>query len=296
MKNISILFIVVIPLLLMSCGTKEIERLSMENDSLRNITQYDELQIDEYLMAFNEIQENMNFIKEKENIISFNTSPDTEMSGNIKDRINDDMTTIYDLMKENKQTIQALKKKLKSSGANNSRLEKTIALLNSQIVEKDKEMSALKEELAQLNIKIDGLNTEITDLNSDIDTLETLVDEQGNKIDEQGNIIDEQDQLLNTAYYASGTKKELTANGVLSKNGIFKKIELDDDFDKTYFTKIDIRELSEINISAKKVDLMTSHSSSSYQIVEENGKVIAFKITDAEKFWETSKFLVIVLK
>ncbi len=114
--------------------------------------------------------------------------------------------------------------------------------------------------------------------------------------EDQEDVINDQDEKLNTAYYVYGTKKELIEHNVISKGGVFKKIGLDNDFDKTYFTKIDIRNTKEIKLNSKKIDLMTSHSTSSYEIVETDGKVSAFKIKNADKFWQTSKFLVIVLK
>jgi len=290
MKKLQIFIIIAMPMLLLfSCGNNaEIERLKAQNDSLLGVSQDGEIKIDEYLQAFNEIQQNLNTIKEKENIISEQASGDN-LPGEMKDQINQDMGVIYDLMTENKQTIQSLKTKLKNSGGKNSKLEKTIELYTSQLATQDAELAALKTKLENLNIKIDELNTEITDLNSDIDTLKKIGEEQED-------IINNQDEKLNTAYYVYGTKKELIEHNVITKGGVFKKIELDDEFDKTYFTKIDIRNTKEIKLNSKKIELMTSHPSSAYEIIETNGNVSAFKIKDVEKFWETSKFLVIVLK
>jgi len=290
MKKLQIFIIIAMPMLLLfSCGNNaEIERLQAQNDSLLGVSRDGNIQIDEYLQAFNEIQQNLNTIKEKENIISEQASGEN-LPGNMKDQINKDMGSIYDLMAENKQTIQGLKTKLKKSGGKNSKLEKTIELYTTQMATQDAELSALKIKLENLNIKIDKLNLEITDLNSDIDTLKKIGDEQEE-------LINEQDDKLNTAYYVYGTKKELIEHNVISKGGVFKKIELDDEFDKTYFTKIDVRNTKEIKFNSKKIDLMTSHPGSAYEIVETDGRVSAFKITDVEKFWETSKFLVIVLK
>ncbi len=290
MKKLQIFIIIAMPLfMLFSCGNNaEIERLKAQNDSLLGVSQNGDIKVDEYLQAFNEIQENLNIIKNKENIISEQASGDN-LPGDMKDQINADMGSIYDLMYENKQTIQSLKTKLKKSGGKNSKLEKTIELYTTQMATQDAELSALKIKLENLNIKIDELNTEIIDLNSDIDTLKKIGEDQED-------LISDQDEKLNTAYYVYGTKKELIEHNVINKGGVFKKIELDDDFDKTYFTKIDIRNTKEIKLNSKKIALMTSHPNSAYEIIETDGKVSAFQIKDVEKFWETSKFLVIVLK
>lgn len=291
MKKFSIILSTILStVLLFSCGQNaEIERLQAKNDSLSNITKYSEIKIEEYLQDFNEIQENLNTIKEREKIISMQTSTGGELDGNAKEQINQDVQAMYDLMLENKQTIKNLKNKLSASGLKNSELQKTVKLFEQQLEAKDKELADMKVQLEQLNIEISDLNTEIADLNSDIDTLKKI---EG----EQKEVISDQDQKLNTAYYVYGTKKELIENGVLEKNGLFKKVEFDGDFDKTYFTKIDIRNTTELTFSSKKVELMTTHPSGSYEIVEKDGKVAGFKITDYNQFWQTSKFLVIMLK
>ena len=59
--------------------------------------------------------------------------------------------------------------------------------------------------------------------------------------------INEQTRKINTAFYAIGTEKELKAHKILTKERwlyrIGKNKELQGNFDKSYFTKIDITKL-----------------------------------------------------
>lgn len=64
------------------------------------------------------------------------------------------------------------------------------------------------------------------------------------------------------------------------------------DFQQSYFTKADKRELRSIPTHAKKAKISTNMPAESYTIQDEGGtKVI--KITDPEKFWSLSNYLVI---
>lgn len=286
MKRYSFLILIAVAFLF-SCNNAELEKLKFQNDSLMSVTNTDEIQIQDFLKGFNEIQENLNTIKDKEEIITVKSS-DAELDVNAKDQINEDILTIYELMLENKETIATLKKKLSTASYKNTELQKTIDLFTASITEKDKEITILKDQLAALNIDVEKLNSQIADLSSNVDTLKQVSENQSN-------VIDEQDAKLHTVYYVYGTKTELKEHNILSKDGIFKALKIDDNFDKTYFTKIDDREVLKIDLNAKTATLLTNHPASSYKFIEKDKKVQAIEITDYESFWEKSKFMVIVV-
>jgi len=281
-------FILVGSMFMFSCNNSELERLKLQNDSLMSITTTDEVQINDYLKSFNEIQQNLNTIKEKEAIISVNTDGG-ELDANAKDKINDDILAIYEIMLENKETIAALKKKASSAAYKNTELQKTIDLFAAQITAKDAEITELKNSLAALNIDVANLNSKIENLNSNIDTLKQVSENQNE-------VINEQDEKLNTAYYVYGTKDELKSHNILSKDGAFKAIKLGDDFDSQYFTKIDIREVTKITLNVKNATVMSNHAESSYKLLENDKKIQGIEITNYEKFWEKSKYLVILVE
>jgi hypothetical protein len=104
---------------------------------------------------------------------------------------------------------------------------------------------------------------------------------------------------LNTAYFAFGSKKELLDNKVISTEGgvlgLGKNKELAADFNKDYFTEVNITELKEIPLGYKKIEFTTNHPEDSYKLVETE-MIDKLVITDAKKFWSVSKYLVIVVK
>ncbi|MES2761068.1 MAG: hypothetical protein V4677_02635 [Bacteroidota bacterium] len=263
-----------------SCGTGEKEAnpladsLASVNGELNGKLSEKEVALQEFVNSFNEIQDNLNAIKEKEKIVTASSQ-----SGDVKSKeetIKEDIQAIYDLMAKNKNRISSLSKKLKDSKSKISGLEKMIETLQAQIDAKDGEISDLKAQLESKNIELSNI----------VMNLENVEAESSAKTEK-----------LNTVYYAFGTKKELKEKNVITKEGGFiglgKSTKLKDDFNKEYFTKVDASQTTSINIGAKKAKIITSHPSSSYKLIGEK-TVEKIEILNAEDFWSNSKYLVII--
>ncbi len=283
--------LLIFPLFLLSCGESEEEiRLKAKLDSMEQAKTTVDLQNNDYMKAFNEIQANLDEIKAKEKIISTQTSGDVELNTTDKESINEDINSIYDLMLENKKKIAYLRNKLKSSGGKTSQFKKTIERLTNQMEEKEGQVADLKALLEKKDFDLAALNDKVEDLSTDITELEGANQEKDN-------VIIEKDNDLHTAYYVMGEKKELIKTGVISIEGKFlsKKAKVQSESDK--FIKIDTRTLSEIPLkSYKKVKFLSSHPDGSYEFVtDKDGKYEVLKITNPEKFWKMSKYLVITV-
>lgn len=286
MKSIKIIIAAIVlsvsSLFTTSCGSAEKEgnpladSLSGVNGELSGKLSEKEAAVQEFVSAFNEIQDNLNAIKEKEKIVSGHNQ-----SGDVKSKeesIKEDIQAIYDLLAKNKNRIGSLSAKLKDSKSKITGLEQMIASLQAQIDSKDGEIGALKASLETKNIELSNI----------VMNLENVEKESSVKTEK-----------LNTAFYAFGTKKELIEKGVLTKEGGFigigKTTKLKDNFNKDYFTKVDVSSTSSINIGAKKAKLVTNHPTSSYKLVGEK-TVEKIEITNADDFWSSSKYLVIIIE
>ena len=276
MKKILLFVLSVIITTACNFKQKEIDALVAKNDSLQSIANLKDTSIFAYVKAFNDIQTNLDSIKVKENIISQNTSGNVELGQEAKDKINQDILAIYDLIQKSKNKIATLQSRLKKSNAKVAQLELMIQNLNKLIEEKDIEINTLKDELTKLNIKIDELNQNVNNLSQ--------------QNEDKENTIKQQDATLNTAYYAVGTKKELAANKV-----VINKKRLQPNFNKNYFTKIDIRQINSLPIFKKKATLMTSHPTNSYKFVGLKKSIDSLVITNYTDFWSVSKYLVIIV-
>jgi DNA repair exonuclease SbcCD ATPase subunit len=266
-----------------SCNNKPEEvntladSLSHVNEGLKMVVNEKDSSIESFIVAFNEIQENLNEVKAKQKMISTNSS-DAELKKNMKEQIIGDIQSINELMDKNKNKIASLKAKLENSNGKVDELEKMITFLTTQLEEKDLEIIDLKNQLERLNIEV----TEITA-----------------KYEEKNEESNQKTEQLNTAYYAIGTAKELKEKGVLTKEGGFiglgKTKKLAGDFNKNYFTKVDITQNKSFALNAKKAKLITTHPSSSYKIegVKTAEKIV---ILNPQEFWSASKYMVLVLE
>lgn len=122
-----------------------------------------------------------------------------------------------------------------------------------------------------------------------------MLEDQNNQ---QAKVIADQTDELNTAYYISGTYKELKELGIVDKEGGFIGLgankELVNDFDASAFTKIDIRKFKQLDINSKSAKVITKHTSDSYTLVEGDKEIEELVIENPDEFWKTSKFLVVL--
>ncbi|KUK58079.1 MAG: Uncharacterized protein XD81_1266 [Bacteroidetes bacterium 38_7] len=277
-------------LTLVGCNTKkkEIERLQTKNDSLMQVAQLNEESLYDYISSFNEIQRNLDSIKALENIINVRTAGG-EVKSSTKEQINEDIKIIYELLAKNKKLVASLQKKLSSSDVRMAELEKMVTYLNTQVEEKDAHINTLRGELEKMNIQLANLSSQVAEL-------EEVTQQKEEEIQKHKEEIEIKTSLLNMAYYAIGTKKELSDNNIITKEGGFLGIgstkTLKEDFNKDYFTKVDITRLEYIPLGTKKAKLITKHPATAYRISGEKRADTLF-ITNPSEFWAAGKYLVI---
>jgi chromosome segregation ATPase len=229
--------------------------------------------IDESLMVFSEIQENVARIQNKEQEIRITASEPG--NGNSKDWVLQELKNIQFLREENSRKINALNKQISGK-------EAQIGQLHQMIV-------SLQEQIASQEALIQALQVSFSNQDSDYSKLLDAYMEQTH-------IADAQKKELNTAYYVYGTLKELKENNVVVQKkgfiGLGKRSSLKENFNEDYFTAINKFEKNNIQIIGNKIKIISDHPSSSYEIVE-NGKNKVLKIKQPIEFWKISKYLVI---
>ncbi|MBM3436784.1 MAG: hypothetical protein FJY07_11270 [Bacteroidetes bacterium] len=285
----TLVLLLLIPLFF-GCNKQKIEQLEARNDSLMQQTNLKDESINEFLASFNEIQENLDSIKAKEMIITEKAETKTELQKKAKDQINEDINTIYSLMVDTRSKLDDVKKKLGKANFQVKELEKMVENFTKQLELKDGEIAVLRTELENMNIQI-------TSLTKDVGDLQQLNVEKEAVIADQQEMINQKTLEVNTAYYAIGTKKELKENNIITAEGGFigigKNKKLKGDFNDKLFTKIDIRQVTQIPLPGKKSQIVTTHSINSYKINGEDDNRI-LEIVNKEEFWKSSKYLVII--
>ena len=252
-----------------------------QTDSLNDVIAQKDSEINEMMGTLNDIEEGFRLINEAENRVALlKNGEGTSKKQNLKENIQ----FIAERMKQNREVIAKLQKQLESSTLKGGQLKKTIDNLTAQLEEKDKQLLALREELDKKDIHISELDETIGNLNTNVSNLSA--DNQ-----QKAETINAQDKQLNTAWYVFGTKKELKGQHILEGGKV-----MNGNFNKNYFTKVDIRNTTEIKLYSKSAKLLTAHPASSYSLTHDASKQYVLRITNPQIFWSTSKYLVVLVK
>ena len=252
-----------------------------KDDSLQQIISQRDTQINNMMATMNEIKEGFNEISEAENRV--NLIQDDERADKAS-QIKEDIKFIADRMQQNRELIKKLQGQLRDSDFKSQELKKVIANMLRQLDEKDQQLQQLRAELDAKNIHIAELDETISNLNNNVTELKS-------ESDEKSQIINNQETQLNTAWYVFGTRPELKDQRILMGDKVLQQ-----NFNKNYFTKIDIRVTREIKLYSKSARLLTSHPAGSYELTRDNNKMYTLAITNPQLFWSTSKYLVVVVK
>ena len=188
-------------------------------------------------------------------------------------------------MEENKAQIEKLQTQLKNSKYNSAQMKKAVASLTAELNAKQQRIEELQNELASKNIRIQELDTAVSNLSAEKETLAA-------ENEAKAKTVVEQDKSLNAAWFVFGTRSELKAQKILQSGDVLKNA----DFNKDYFTQIDIRTTKEIKLYSKRAELLTTHPAGSYELVKDDKGQLALKITNQKDFWSISRYLVIQVK
>lgn len=234
-----------------------------------------------------DIQDNLQAIKEKENLISVNVSSGDKVNTSMKEQINRDIQMIYDLMVQNKEKITQLEAQLKSSGAKNANLNKLIAGLNKQIEIQAMEIERLNEVLASKDIEISNMSTAIRGLRSSVDSLSMEQRTVKNKLQSAT-------EELERGFYIIGSKKELKDKNIITSTGLFstKKI-MTGSYESEFFTQVNVTQLEEIPLLSKKAKVLSSHPTEAYALEADDSGNLTLVIKNKTDFWSVSRYLVV---
>ena len=255
--------------------------LVQQRDSLNQIIAQKDNEINDMMSTMNEIEEGFREISEAENRVSI--AKDGE-GANKQQRIRENMQFIQQTMKQNRLLINKLRQQLRESSFKGEQLKRAIENLTQQLEEKNQQIQQLRAELDAKDIHILELDENIANLNTDVSNLTA---ESSRKTE----TINAQDKELNTAWFVFGTKNELKEQNIYVKGKVLQA-----NFNKEYFTKIDIRVDKEIKLYSRSAELLTAHPSSSYTLQRDANKQYVLRITSPQQFGSASKDLVVLVK
>lgn len=268
-----------------SCNQDKVKQVeqaaSMQRDSLEQIIAQKDNEINDMMTTLSDIEEGFREITEAQSRVTLAKQGE---GTNTMQRIKENFQFIQSVMQQNKELINKLKQQVRESTIKGGQLKKIIDNLTQQMETKDKQLQELRSELERKDIHIAELDEKVADLNTNVSTLK---EENTQKTE----TINTQDKALHSAWFVFGTKKELKEQNILNDGEVLRS-----NFNKDYFTKIDIRIDKEIKLYSKSAEILTSHPASSYTLQRDANKQYVLRITNPDMFWSTSKYLVVLVK
>jgi len=279
-------------MLFASCNQREKEL----EQKIAQLEQQDSLKnndIDAFINGMTEIQLALDSIKQLEGIVTARAIENPEAPAKAEDAIVEDMMLIYQNLKRTNERIETLEKRLAQSSISSNKMKELIAKLKQEVKEKDEEIAMLKEGLAEANIYIDKLMSSVDQL--------ALENERRIKVIQEKNVeLQMKEEEIQKGFWAVGTVKDLRDKNIIDKEGAFLGLGgvkvISEDMDLSDLQQINILEVTEVAIDAKKAELVTPHPKHTYEFVQAEGskKIGKLVIDNPEEFWQNSKVLVIV--
>lgn len=281
MKRLCGLMTIVAVVGLSSCGNKT-DQLQNRVDSLEKALNASHSDYRHLSEALNVISSGLDSIAMQETAL-FNS--DKESPAPNQQKIKEDLSRFKETLEMQRKRISQLEAQLNGKNDEAMRLQRIIIALKAQLVEKESQVARMQEELNSKSMTIEELRQRMDGLMQESKLQQQI-------ITSQSQVMEMQDRKLYEGYVCIGTKDELKKSGLL-KGGFLKKSKVDmSSLDVSKFKTIDIRLTTEIEINSKDAEVLTQMPADSYTL-KRTGKKSVLSITDTERFWAVSKYLVI---
>ena len=283
MKTVkNILIVCGLAAMVVSCGPTKKE-LQANIDALNVELAQANSEMENVMGILNDVQEGFQLINEAENRVNVQNAENAP--ANVKEQINADLAFIQAKMKENRERIAELEARAEKGDKTAAALRRTIKNLKAELADKEAVIATLLADIDAKNVRIQQLDTEVANLTNDKNALTAK-----NAANEQ--VIANQDKAMNQAWYVIAKKKSLKEQNILKKGDVMEQA----DVVKEDFIEIDIRNVAEIPVGAKKARILSAHPEGSYEIVNGEDGLAVVKILDPQTFWSVTRYLVVRAK
>lgn len=285
MKNLVKNILIVCGLVLMvSCSGPSKKELKATVESLNvELTQLN-AEMEDVMGIFNDINEGFRQINEAENRVNVQNAENAPAS--VKEQVKSDMAFIQAKMKENRERIAELEAKVEKGDRQSAQLRRTIKSLKADLEAKAEQIAALQAEVEAKNARIGELDAQVAALGAEKNDLIA-------RNEAYAATVASQDKALNAAWYIVDKKKSLKELGVLAKGA---KVMNSAEVNKAGFTEVDIRNVAEIALGAKKAKVMSVHPAGSYELVKDAEGMLVLKVLDPKTFWSVTRYLVVRIR
>ena len=291
MKTFRIIMPLLMLVLVFSCKNEKVDmqQFVAERDSILQDNRSKTQQLDELNGVLSTIAIGLDSIAVQENIL-FNGSGRDGVRLD-KHEIAARLNGMADILARQRAKIQALQDSLANRKTSQSveHLQRVVEFLNQQLAEKDLVIKSLRADL-------NNSKKDITQLRASLSDMKNRAVKAENKTQVLTTALSKQDDVINECYVRIGTKKQLSAAGLL-KGGFLQKKKVNyEDVDKSKFNAVDIRKFREITLKSNNPKILTPQPSNrSFHFEESGDGSCTLVITNPTLFWSVSNFLIIQL-
>ena len=286
---------IIMPLLMLvfvfSCKNEKVDmqHYVAERDSILQDNKNKTQQLDELNGVLSAIAIGLDSIAVQENLL-FNSSGRDGVRLD-KHEIAARLNGMADILARQRAKIQALQDSLANRKTSQSveHLQRVVEFLNQQLAEKDQVIRSLRADL-------NNSQKDITQLRASLSDMKSRAVRAENKTQVLTTALSKQDDVINECYVRIGTKKQLSAAGLL-KGGFLQKKKVNyEDVDKSKFNAVDIRKFREITLKSNNPKILTPQPSNrSFHFEESGDGSCTLVITNPTLFWSVSNYLIIQL-
>ncbi|WKK74089.2 hypothetical protein QYS49_20030 [Marivirga salinae] len=286
MKTKITLLPVIVLFIISSCGVKkenealkaQLEKVKTENEAFKNKSKKLENSIEQYKKTLQEIDKNLQLI-----------NSDVKMTANLKKELKTDKdvkTKILNQIKSISLNMQNSKLKIQALDASLNELRKKYGNQSEDVLALNRELKTAAQQLIEQEKEFNLMKS---NLESDMEGLEEAYQEQLR-------IAQDLKEILDRAFYYSGTSKDLKDKGIVEKEGGFIGIGrvkvLKANASESLFDKISKEKTDSLVFDSKSLKMITDHPADSYTLKESPEKMVLV-ITDKKSFWKNANYLVV---
>ena len=257
--------------------------LQQQVDSLQTIVDNKDAELNDIIVTMTEVQTGIRRIAEAEGRVT--VADGSQESASSRAIIRDNMEYICQAMQQNRDLVAQLREKLNASRFKGDKLKNLVDGLQTQVESQNLRIQELQATLVEKDSTILAQTMRIDSLSQSVASLTETAKERTSTLAVQ-------DKQLNNAWFVYGTKSELKEQGILKGGEVLK----DNDFNKDYFTEIDIRQVKDIKTYSKSARLLTTHPDGSYMLTKDGNGYYELHISNPSRFWSVSKYLVMQVK
>ncbi len=295
--GIFLLAIILLGVFILVNKENKIDDLNKRYSDLTTMYQERDSIVNDLNTTFDEIEENLTFVKNKRSQLSIEKS---EGNPSRNEAIVADIKLMNTMLEESSNKIDELNEKLKTSGIDIKSFRNKIAQLSKSVEEQNESIAQLETDLKERDEQIAVMDEKVGTLESDIAEKVNTLQMKNDSLQMKSEVITNRENDLNRAYFASGTYKELKDNGVVEKDGGFlflgRNEKVQNNINEKYFTELDKRSTDVFPIFSKKAEIISEHPDSSYRYIYENDQIAYLKIENPEEFWKLTKYAVVQVK